>query len=51
MDEALDPVAKLGDGVGHCLRAEDVRLEEEAVVVDRARDMGLGRHVHDDVGA
>src|SRR5205085_12111036 len=35
MDEAINPIAMLGDSVGDRLRTEHISLEEKLVVVDR----------------
>ena len=46
----FDALRVLEHRVGHDLRAQHVGLEEVVVVVDRSRDVRLGREVHDDIG-
>src|SRR4029079_12669750 len=49
VNESIDAIAMLHDSVCNRLRAEHVSLEEELVVGERAGDVRLGSHVHDDV--
>src|SRR6266567_2405331 len=47
--EALYAVTMFDNSVSDRLRSQDIGFKEEPVVIDRARDVGLSRHVYDNV--
>ena len=47
MDESLYATARLEDCIGDRLRAQNVSLEEKAVIENGPRDVSFGREMHD----